>query len=142
MTSASTTSPSSSSANSSSISASVREYLIGLQTRITDTLAAKDGGSFLVDAWHKGPQEQLQGDGITKILEDGKVFERAGCGFSHVRGPKLPPSATQHRPELAGAPPVRQVISVFSLLEIQLVPHAEKDKLDFTPVLQRPNSLP
>jgi len=32
------------------------------------------------------------------------VFERAGCGFSHVRGPKLPPSATQHRPELAGAP--------------------------------------
>jgi coproporphyrinogen III oxidase len=32
------------------------------------------------------------------------VFERAGCGFSHVRGPKLPPSATQNRPELAGAP--------------------------------------
>jgi coproporphyrinogen III oxidase len=32
------------------------------------------------------------------------VLERAGCGFSHVRGPKLPPSATQHRPELAGAP--------------------------------------
>src|SRR2546427_11487949 len=32
------------------------------------------------------------------------VFERAGCGFSHVRGPQLPPSATQHRPELAGAP--------------------------------------
>ena len=32
------------------------------------------------------------------------VFERAGCGFSHVRGAKLPPSATQHRPELAGAP--------------------------------------
>ena len=32
------------------------------------------------------------------------MFERAGCGFSHVRGAKLPPSATQHRPELAGAP--------------------------------------
>jgi coproporphyrinogen III oxidase len=46
----------------------------------------------------------LQGNGITKILENGAVFERAGCGFSHVRGPKLPPSATQHRPELAGAP--------------------------------------
>ena len=37
------------------------------------------------------------------ILEGGHVFERAGCGFSHVRGPKLPPSATQHRPELVGA---------------------------------------
>jgi coproporphyrinogen III oxidase len=32
------------------------------------------------------------------------VFERAGCGFSHVRGATLPPSATQNRPELAGAP--------------------------------------
>ena len=46
----------------------------------------------------------MQGNGITQILEGGPVFERAGCGFSHVRGPSLPPSATQHRPELAGAP--------------------------------------
>jgi coproporphyrinogen III oxidase len=58
----------------------------------------------LVDKWEKGPGEQLQGNGITQILENGPVFERAGCGFSHVRGASLPPSATQHRPELAGAP--------------------------------------
>jgi coproporphyrinogen III oxidase len=32
------------------------------------------------------------------------VFERAGCGFSHVTGPRLPPSATHDRPELSGAP--------------------------------------
>ena len=56
------------------------------------------------DAWHKQPGEPLQGNGLTKILEGGAVFERAGCGFSHVRGAALPPSATQHRPELAGAP--------------------------------------
>jgi coproporphyrinogen III oxidase len=31
-------------------------------------------------------------------------MERAGVGFSHVRGAALPPSATQHRPEVAGAP--------------------------------------
>ena len=37
------------------------------------------------DKWKKGKGEPLQGDGITMILEDGKVFERAGCGFSHVR---------------------------------------------------------
>jgi coproporphyrinogen III oxidase len=43
----------------------------------------------------------LQGDGITKILEGGRVFERAGCGFSHVRG-RLPPRPAP--PELAGAP--------------------------------------
>ena len=82
----------------------VREYLLGLQTRITTAIAEVDGGSFLVDAWAKEPGETLQGNGITQILEGGAVFERAGCGFSHVSGPRLPPSATQHRPELAGAP--------------------------------------
>jgi coproporphyrinogen III oxidase len=56
------------------------------------------------DAWQKAPGEPLQGSGLTCILEDGALFERAGCGFSQVRGPQLPPSATQHRPELAGAP--------------------------------------
>lgn len=84
--------------------ASVRNYLIGLQSQITQAIAEIDGSQFLVDAWEKPPGEVLQGSGITKILENGTVFERAGCGFSHVRGPKLPPSATQHRPELAGAP--------------------------------------
>ncbi len=82
----------------------VRPYLLGLQDRITSAIAVIDGGEFLVDAWAKAPGETLQGNGITKILEGGAVFERAGCGFSQVQGPRLPPSATQHRPELAGAP--------------------------------------
>jgi coproporphyrinogen III oxidase len=84
--------------------AAVRTYLTDLQTRITQAVAEIDGASFLSDAWEKASGETLQGNGLTKILEGGAVFERAGCGFSHVRGPKLPPSATQHRPELAGAP--------------------------------------
>ena len=88
---------------------SVRAWLVGLQSRITDAVQAVEdaqpcGAQFTVDAWHKEPGAALAGDGITKILENGVVFERAGCGFSHVRGAKLPPSATQHRPELAGAP--------------------------------------
>ena len=82
----------------------VRAYLLGLQESITGAVAALDDGAFVSDAWAKAPNEPLQGNGITRILENGAVFERAGCGFSHVRGPKLPPSATQHRPELAGAP--------------------------------------
>lgn len=88
-------------------SSSVRNYLLGLQERITSALEQVEGpqgARFVRDAWAKGPQERLQGDGITKILEGGRIWERAGCGFSHVRGPQLPPSATQHRPELAGAP--------------------------------------
>ena len=82
----------------------VGAYLQGLQSRITAAIAELDGTAFLVDAWQKPAGELLQGRGITQILEGGAVFERAGCGFSHVTGPKLPPSATQHRPELAGAP--------------------------------------
>jgi coproporphyrinogen III oxidase len=83
---------------------SVRKFLLGLQTRITSAVSALDGQVFVSDHWQKEPGELLQGSGITQIMEGGRVFERAGCGFSHVRGPQLPPSATQHRPELAGAP--------------------------------------
>jgi coproporphyrinogen III oxidase len=87
----------------------VREYLLGLQERIVAALEAIEadaGGAtgFVTDHWRKEPGELLQGEGITRILEGGTVFERAGCGFSHVRGPALPPSATQHRAHLAGAP--------------------------------------
>jgi len=84
--------------------ADVRTYLTGLQQRITDALSEVDATPFVTDAWQKPAGEKLQGSGITKIMEGGPVFERAGCGFSHVTGPQLPPSATQHRPELAGAP--------------------------------------
>jgi coproporphyrinogen III oxidase len=90
--------------NSSFDTAQVRQYLTGLQDRITLAIADLDGGTFVSDAWEKPAGERLQGQGITRILEGGTTFERAGCGFSHVRGPQLPPSATQHRPELAGAP--------------------------------------
>jgi coproporphyrinogen III oxidase len=82
----------------------VSAYLRTLQASITGAIAELDGAAFLTDPWQKPAGEILQGQGITQILEGGAVFERAGCGFSHVTGPKLPPSATQHRPELAGAP--------------------------------------
>lgn len=83
---------------------SVSAWLRDLQQRIVGAVEQADGGVMLRDAWQKAPDEPLQGSGLTCILEDGALFERAGCGFSQVRGPRLPPSATQHRPELAGAP--------------------------------------
>ncbi|MCL5969401.1 MAG: oxygen-dependent coproporphyrinogen oxidase [Betaproteobacteria bacterium] len=95
--------------------AAMRDYLLGLQQRITSAITEIDGQSFVSDAWEKAPGEPLQGNGVTQILEGGAVFERAGCGFSHVQGPRLPPSATQHRPELAGAP--------FEALGVSLVFH-------------------
>src|SRR6186713_2878833 len=93
----------------------VKDFLLALQQRITGAVSAIDGQAFAADHWQKEPGETLQGNGLTMTLEQGKVFERAGCGFSHVRGPKLPPSATQHRPELAGAP--------FEALGVSLVFH-------------------
>jgi coproporphyrinogen III oxidase len=83
----------------------VKAYLLGLQERIVGALEAEDGqGRFIRDAWTKPPGERLQGEGVTRLIEEGALLERGGVAFSHVRGPALPPSATQHRPELAGAP--------------------------------------
>jgi coproporphyrinogen III oxidase len=82
----------------------LRDYFLGLQQRIVAAAEVLDGQPFLTDAWTRPPGERLQGDGITRLVENGGLLERGGCNFSHVKGPALPPSATQHRPELAGAP--------------------------------------
>ena len=37
------------------------------------------------------------------MLKGGDLLEQGGVAFSHVTGTGLPPSATQSRPELAGA---------------------------------------
>ena len=81
---------------------SLRDFFLGLQDRITTRIASVDGKPFIEDAWTKAEDSPLKGDGRSRLLEGGNVFERAGVGFSHVRGNKLPPSATQNRPELAG----------------------------------------
>ena len=81
--------------------AQVKTYLEGLQTRIIDALTTLDGKPFGRDEWTRAPSVG-GGGGITCMLEDGQLFERAGVGFSHVFGQGLPPSASAARPELAG----------------------------------------
>jgi coproporphyrinogen III oxidase len=76
----------------------VREYLLGLQHSIVERVEALDGKSFGRDDWTRAEG----GGGVTRILEGGPLMERAGVGFSHVTGTQLPPSATAHRPEIAG----------------------------------------
>jgi coproporphyrinogen III oxidase len=78
--------------------APVRDYFTGLQDRIIAELEAAEGQPFLRDAWDR-PQG---GGGISRLIEDGKLFERGGVNFSHVKGEQMPASATAHRPELAG----------------------------------------
>jgi coproporphyrinogen III oxidase len=93
----------------------VRDYLLGLQSRIVSALEAEDGTPFLRDHWQREPGGALEGEGRSQLLEEGLLIERGGCNFSHVLGRALPPSATQHRPELAGAP--------FEALGVSLVIH-------------------
>ena len=76
----------------------VRAYLAGLQERIVARLEAIDGRPFLRDAWDR-PEG---GGGVSRLIEDGNVLERGGVNLSDVRGTALPPSATAHRPDLAG----------------------------------------
>ena len=80
----------------------VREYLLGLQQRIVAELERLDGGSFSEDRWDRPSDSALSGSGITRILESGELFERAGVGFSQVAGTRLPASASANRPHLAG----------------------------------------
>ena len=82
----------------------VRDYLLGLQESIVSTMEAEEGRAFLRDRWTREPGGRLEGDGMSQLIEGGELLERGGCNFSHVMGKTLPPSATQHRPELAGAP--------------------------------------
>ncbi len=80
----------------------LRDYFLGLQDRITSGMSALDGQEFATDSWVKPEDAKLKGDGRSRILEEGNILERGGVGFSHVRGDSMPPSATAHRPELAG----------------------------------------
>jgi coproporphyrinogen III oxidase len=78
--------------------AAVKNYLTQLQDSIVARLAAIDGGPFRADSW----QRPEGGGGVSRVIEDGNLFERGGVNFSHVMGKALPPSATAARPELAG----------------------------------------
>lgn len=81
-------------------SLAVKTYLLALQQRIVGALEALDGSPFRTDSW----QRPEGGGGISRVIEEGHFFERGGVNFSHVTGSKLPPSASAHRPEIAGAP--------------------------------------
>jgi coproporphyrinogen III oxidase len=76
----------------------VRDWLTGLQERIVARFEALDGGTFMREAWTR-PEG---GGGVSRLIEGGVVFERAGVNFSDVRGTALPPSASAARPALAG----------------------------------------
>lgn len=78
----------------------VKAYLMNLQDQICQGLETEEPKArFEEDLWtydHGG------GGGRTRVLRGGATIEQGGVNFSHVVGTSLPPSATAHRPELAG----------------------------------------
>lgn len=80
--------------------ARLRAYFTGLQSSIVAGLETVGGEPFQTDAWTRAEG----GGGISRLIEGGELFERAGVLFSDVRGAALPPSASARRPELAGRP--------------------------------------
>jgi coproporphyrinogen III oxidase len=78
----------------------VKRYLVELQDRITAAVEKTDSVKFRRDAWDRPDG----GGGESRVLSDGAVFERAGVSVSHVFGEKMPPSASNLRPDIAGAP--------------------------------------
>jgi coproporphyrinogen III oxidase len=80
--------------------APVKKYLLDLQNAICSMVENEDGRArFIEDAW----QHKEGGGGLTRVMADGEIIEKAGVNFSHVHGLKLPPAATEKRPELANA---------------------------------------
>ena len=77
----------------------VKTYLLALQDKLCGEIEELDAGQrFAEDVWER-PQG---GGGISRVLERGAVFEKAGINFSHVYGDRLPASASVNRPEVAG----------------------------------------
>ena len=82
----------------------VREFLLDLQARICAALEQQEqqgGGSatFAIDDW----QRPEGGGGRSRVLENGTVIEKGGVMFSHINISKLPASATERHPQIAGA---------------------------------------
>lgn len=92
----------------------VKAYLLSLQSNICKNLEQLDGkAQFIEERWTR----EQGGGGITRVLEKGQIFAKAGVNFSHVMGEQLPPSATSNRPELSG--------SHFEALGVSLVIHPD-----------------
>jgi coproporphyrinogen III oxidase len=93
----------------------VEKYLLNLQNDICEEFGGLDTkSSFDKDVWER---EDGRGSGITRVITNGSLFEKGGVNFSIISGDKMPKSATELRPELAGRK--------YTALGISLVLHPE-----------------
>lgn len=90
----------------------IKSYFEMLQNNICTALEEEDGRvRFVADDWTNANTAE----GSTRIMCSGNFIERAALNFSHVRGSKLPSTASARYPELAGA--------TFQALGVSLIIH-------------------
>jgi coproporphyrinogen III oxidase len=78
----------------------VKKYLLNLQNDICEEFGKLDSiSNFDTDIWKR---EDGRGNGITRVISDGSLFEKGGVNYSIITGDKMPKSATALRPELEG----------------------------------------
>lgn len=76
-----------------------KQFVQNLQDQICTALEELDGQArFREDHWERAEG----GEGRTRVIRDGRVFEQGGVNFSEVWGDSLPPSILAQRPEAAG----------------------------------------
>lgn len=77
--------------NSKTMRIRMEKMIMGIQADFCRALEKEEGGKkFVVDKWER----KEGGGGITCVLQDGEVFEKAGVNISVVMG-NLPPQAVQ-----------------------------------------------
>ncbi|HLO84791.1 MAG TPA: oxygen-dependent coproporphyrinogen oxidase [Nostocaceae cyanobacterium] len=77
----------------------VKKFVQDLQDSICAALERLDGEArFREDLW----QREGGGEGRTRVIREGRVFEQGGVNFSEVWGDNLPASILAQRPEAAG----------------------------------------
>lgn len=77
----------------------VKQFMQNLQDHICTALEQLDGKAhFREDYWERPGG----GEGRSRVIKEGRVFEQGGVNFSAVWGDTLPPSILVSRPEAAG----------------------------------------
>ncbi|MBN3890231.1 MAG: oxygen-dependent coproporphyrinogen oxidase [Nostoc sp. JL31] len=76
-----------------------QQFMQNLQDEICAALEQLDGKArFQEDYWERAEG----GEGRTRVIREGRVFEQGGVNFSAVWGNSLPPAILAQRPEAAG----------------------------------------
>jgi coproporphyrinogen III oxidase len=87
----------------------VKTFLLSLQNDISQAIERLDSqAQFVEEPWERAEG----GGGLTRVLSQGRLFEKVGVNFSEVTVTKLPSSASARHPELVGQGCVALGVSV------------------------------